>query len=172
MLFKQFKTLSARGLSLLVFCSFTVQVAAAELTLQHLKSLPDLTPESFLKLFKDFKFKLGEVIQSADLFLASKEGDCDDFAFLASQVLREKGYSTRVIAVFMDKEVHVVCYVAEAKAFLDYNYRKRPSPLEPSDGTLTDIAGKVAKQFKTHWWSVSEVEYRDQAPYFVDITFR
>ncbi len=52
-------------------------------------------------------------------FLASRSGDCDDPAMFVADLRREKGYSTRLVAVFMPHDVHVVCYVAETNSYLD-----------------------------------------------------
>ena len=62
-------------------------------------------------------------------FLAGKAGDCDDFATLAAEVLRGKGYTTRLVVVHMEREVHVVCYVNEIKGYLDYNRRHEAHPV-------------------------------------------
>jgi hypothetical protein len=126
------------------------------LTLTELKADVRLTPEALLRRFAQFKFKLFDGVQPREKFLASEKGDCDDFATLAADVLREKGYHTRLIAVFMPTQVHVVCAVTETKAYLDYNNRGLTSPLVPTDGSLADIAEKVARSFHTSWRCVSE----------------
>ena len=61
----------------------------------------------------------------------------------------------------MEQQVHVVCYVKEAGAYLDYNYRKKPSPLVPTNGKLTDIATKVARSFHQPWVSVLQYTYQN-----------
>ncbi|MCL5097024.1 MAG: transglutaminase-like domain-containing protein [Candidatus Omnitrophica bacterium] len=142
-------------------------MTASGVTLNELLDQPHLTPEQFVHYFADFKFRLGCTVQSPSAFLASKAGDCDDFAALASSVLREKGYTTHMVAVFMDQQVHVVCYVTETKSFLDYNYRDKPHPLVASDGSLKDIAAKVAGYFHSDWLSASEFVYRKGEPEFV-----
>lgn len=131
------------------------------MTLNDLRQDAGLTPESLIRRFANFRFKLIDGVQPHSEFLASQTGDCDDFATLAADVLREKGYSTHLIAVFMERQVHVVCYVAEAKAYLDYNNRKQASPLVPTNGTLTDIAGKVARSFHAAWHCVFEYTYKN-----------
>ncbi|MDB6121894.1 MAG: hypothetical protein JWQ71_887, partial [Pedosphaera sp.] len=117
------------------------------------------------------KFKLFDEVQPRKVFLASQQGDCDDFATLAADVLHEKGYTTRLIAVFMEKQVHVVCYVKEVGAYLDYNNRKKPSPLVPTNGRLADIAGKVARSFHQPWMSVLEYTYKNGVKHTVMADF-
>jgi len=130
-------------------------------TLADLQRDPRLTPESLLHRFAGFEFKLFDEVQPRDVFLSTQTGDCDDFATLAADVLRQKGYTTRLIAIFMSKQTHVVCYVKEAGAYLDYNNRRKASPLVPTSGTLPDIAAKVARSFRTPWTSVMEFTYKD-----------
>jgi len=145
----------------LVLSFFLISLPAQSLTLEELREDADLTPERLLRYFSDFKFKLGEQVQASDAFLSSKAGDCDDFATLAATVLREKGYTPRLIVVFMERQVHVVCYIVETKSYLDYNNRKLSSPSVPSDGTLADIAQKVARAFHAAWTCASEFAYKN-----------
>jgi hypothetical protein len=141
------------------------------MTLNDLRRDASLTPESLIRRFANFKFKLIDGVQPHSDFLASQTGDCDDFATLAADVLREKGYSTHLIAVFMEKQVHVVCYVTEAKAYLDYNNRKKASPLVPTSGALSDIAGKVAQSFHAPWRCVSEYTYNNGVQHTITTDF-
>jgi hypothetical protein len=113
------------------------------------------TPSNFLEYFSDFGFRLSGELQDSRTFLKNRWGDCDDFAILAAQVLKAKGYTPHLIVVAMEKEVHVVCYVAETQTYLDYNHR-RDNKQVLSSGALDDIATKVAASFKTNWISVSE----------------
>jgi hypothetical protein len=134
---------------------------AQGLTLKELRADTALTPDRLLHYFFDFKFKLGEQVQSSEAFLSSKAGDCDDFATLAAEVLREKGYTPRLVVVFMEHQIHVVCYVPETKSYLDYNNRRLSSPAVPSNGTLPDIAQKVARTFRAPWTCASEFVYKN-----------
>jgi hypothetical protein len=134
---------------------------ARAFTLAELLNDPKLTPVSLLHRFSTFKFKLFDEVQPRDTFLSTQAGDCDDFATLAADVLREKGYSTQLIAVFMEKQVHVVCYVKEIGAYLDYNNRKKPVPLVPTNGSLSDIATKVARTFHAPWVSALEYTFKE-----------
>jgi len=130
------------------------------MSLQELRADANLTPERLLRSFADFKFKLGEEVQSFESFLASKAGDCDDFATLAATLLREKGYTPKLVAVFMERQVHVICFVAETKTYLDFNNRKLACASVSSDGTLSDIARKVAQSFHASWTCASEFVYK------------
>jgi hypothetical protein len=146
--------------------------AAQPMTLAELRAEPNLTPERFMTHFADFKFALGRKVRSPDTFLSARSGDCDDFATLAADLLREKGYSTRLVAVFMPHDVHVVCYVAETNSYLDYNRRKQASPLVKCKGELAVIAANVARSFRSPWRSVSEFTFRQGARHFVSTVFR
>jgi hypothetical protein len=157
------------GLAILL-CLLPAGVARA-LTLAELRAEPNLTPERLMTHFADFKFELGRKVRPPDAFLASRSGDCDDFATLAADLLREKGYSTRLVAVFMPNDVHVVCYVAETNSYLDYNRRKQPSPLVKCSSELAAIAASVARSFHSPWHSVSEFTFRSGVRRFVSTVF-
>ncbi len=146
--------------------------SAAAITLAELRADAKLTPERLMKYFAGFKFELGRTVQKPEAFLAAQAGDCDDFATLAADLLREKGYTTRLVAVFMPREVHVVCYVKETNGYLDYNCRRKPSPLVKCDGQLSAIALSVARSFRAQWRSVSEFTMKaDGATNFVMTEF-
>ena len=138
------------ALFILLFCLFS----SFGLTLEQLRQ-SDLTPQTFAALFTGFEFKFHDEIQSPDTFLATASGDCDDFATLAAKVLKEKGYTTRLIAVRMPKIVHVVCYVEESHGYLDYNNRAT-SALVRSESEISQIAGEVANSYGLSWSSASE----------------
>jgi hypothetical protein len=142
------------------------------ITFQELQNDKTLTPESLMHRFSRFKFRLTADLQPHDQFLASETGDCDDFATLAADVLKEKGFTTRLIAVHMEKQFHVVCYVEEVNAYLDYNNRKKESPLVQTDGSLQDIANKVAHSFGTKWASVAEFVYKAGVRQVIALDFR
>jgi hypothetical protein len=147
--------------------------AVEGVTLSELRADPQLTPERLIKYFADFKFELGRTVRKPESFLAAQAGDCDDFATLAADLLREKGYTTRLVAVFMPKDVHVICYVKETNSYLDYNCRKKPSPLVKCDGELSAIATSVAQSFRTQWRSASEFTMQaDGARHFLLTEFR
>jgi len=126
-------------------------------TLEELRDDAGLTPRRFIEYFSDFAFKLGEKQQAPADFLSKKCGDCDDFATLAADVLAQKGYTTHVIMVSMDAGTHVVCYVTQEKAYLDYNNRVSHE-LVASDGSLADIGTKVAASFHSTWRTASEFQ--------------
>ena len=114
---------------------------------------------SFASSFADFSYKFHEEIQTPEVFLATQNGDCDDYATLADLILREKGYTTRLMAVRMPGLTHVVCYVAETKCYLDFNNRTYLVRTVSSGGSLQDVARKVAKSFEANWTSASEFTY-------------
>ena len=141
------------------------------LTVDQLRDDPNLTPERFARYFRDFAFKLGDTRQAPEDFLALRSGDCEDYASLAAEVLRRRTYTTKLIAVFMDGQTHVVCYVDEVHGYLDYNLRKEATTIQGSSGTLEDIADKVAAYFRAPWRSVSEFKYEANKPRFGRILF-
>jgi hypothetical protein len=143
-----------------VLCLAVAAIGSPALTLEELRNDSDLTPERFMAYIRDFQFKLGEKRQSPEVFLETRTGDCDDFASLAAEILREKKFTTRLIAVFMDGQTHVVCYVEEIKGYLDYNRRAETSVIQPTNGKLEDMADKVAAWFRTAWRCVSEFTYQ------------
>lgn len=130
------------------------------LTLQDLKQDAELTPEKFASQFAGFQFVYRGKVQSPRTFLKTRSGDCDDYAILAAAVLREKGYTPRLIAVRMPEVVHVVCYIEETKSYLDYNFRGREQTIacEPE---MAAIARSVAKSYGSRWTSASEFTFDD-----------
>src|SRR4051794_15270885 len=102
-------------------CLLTMGLDASALDVETLRRDPNLTPENFARYFQGFHFELNEKIQAPDVFLARETGDCDDYATLAADLLKERGYTTRLLVVFMPKNTHVVCYVEETKSYLDFN---------------------------------------------------
>ena len=159
-------------LLLLAICLCLPQRAISAVTLAELKAEPGLTPERFMRHFADFKFELGREVRPPETFLKNQSGDCDDFATLAADILRARGYTTRLVAVFMPHDVHVVCYVAEANSYLDYNCHQQASPLVKCDGKLAAIAASVAASFRAPWRSVSEFTFHQGARQFVSTEFR
>jgi hypothetical protein len=145
---------------------------AGAITLAGLRAEPGLTPESFIKHFADFKFEIARDVRAPDTFLKNQSGDCDDFATLAADLLRERGYTTRLVVVYMPHDVHVVCYVSETNAYLDYNCRRQLSPLVKCDGNISSIATSVAASFRAPWRSVSEFTFQNGARHFISTVFR
>ena len=146
--------------------------ACAAVTLEQLQQEPNLTPERLIGYFRDFKFQLGEKVQAPEIFLAAQSGDCDDFASLVADILRERKYTTRLIAVFMDGQTHVICYVDEIKGYLDYNHRQDHTAVQATTGDLEDIADKVATYFRLPWRSVGEISYQSGERRIGRIVFR
>jgi hypothetical protein len=131
----------------------------------------DLTPATLLRSFAGFAFELGAKPQDPEVFLQRRRGDCDDFAQLASQLLSGLGYHAKLVVVMMEKETHVVCYVREAQGFLDFNRRAEPHPVAGSDGSLEDIAQKVAASFHSNWRMASEFRYENKLPRYLASVF-
>lgn len=129
------------------------------LTLSDLLNDTKMTPKRFAGLFADFKFDLHPFdVQNPDQFLATRRGDCIDYAVLADYVLKRKGYGTRLIRVEMVglNMGHAVCYVTESRAYLDYNNRVYTFKLESSGPTIREIADSVADSFDANWTFAQE----------------
>jgi hypothetical protein len=131
----------------------------------------DLTPDGLARVMADFSFELAPQVQEPEIFLRRKRGDCADFANLASLVLAHRGYTTKLVVVMMSRQTHVVCYVKEAGGFLDYNHRADAHPIIASDGSLADIAGKVAGDFHSPWRMASAFRYHESSPVYLDSVF-
>lgn len=145
---------------------------AYALSSADLRADQNLTPERLMKYVSGFKFEQRRELRSTDAFLRDRCGDCDDFAAMAAGVLREKGYRTRLVAVYMAREVHVVCYVAESGGYLDFNRRKEADPLVKCPETLAAIGARVAESFRTDWLSVSEYNLAGGRAEFLQTEFR
>lgn len=145
--------------------------ATPGLTVEQLINDPKLTPEGLIRHFADFKFLLGETVQSPAEFLARQAGDCDDFATLAAEVLKRRGYTPHLVVIHMERDIHVVCYVDEIKGFLDYNHRADSDPIVRSDGSLKDIGQKVAGYFRARWHTASEFTYDQGRPKYLATAF-
>jgi hypothetical protein len=131
----------------------------------------DLTPERLARVFAGFAFELRPQLQEPETFLQRKSGDCADYSNLASTVLTHHGYTTKMVVVMMSTQTHVVCYVKEAGGFLDYNHRADAHPVIASDGSLEDIAGKVAGDFRSQWHMASAFRFRSGSPVYLDSVF-
>jgi hypothetical protein len=136
-------------------------------SLDQLRRLPNLTPELLARRFARFAFQFQAAVQEPEEFLRRRAGDCDDFAILAAMLLRERGYTPRLIAVRMPAEVHVVCYISEIGGYLDYNLRNARHPVVPSPPALDEIAHRVAAAFRQPWTSVSEFTFDNRTKYLV-----
>lgn len=145
--------------------------AARAGAVSDLAGQPDLTPENLIRSFAGFTFELSAQPQDAETFLQRKRGDCDDFADLAGRLLAGRGYKTKLVVVMMKQQTHVVCYVKEAHGFLDFNHRADAHPIIESDGSLEDIAEKVAGDFRARWQMVSEIKYENKLPVYLEVVF-
>jgi hypothetical protein len=144
--------------------------AASAMTLEELRSDPNLSPETFATHFSNFKFVFNAVVLKPEVFLGAEAGDCDDYATLAAAELGLRGYHGRLVSVRMKNVVHVICYVTEAKGYLDYNLRAQGSGLVSCGSELPDMADTVAKSFKLNWTSVSEFTFNDGVKRLVKTT--
>lgn len=151
------------GLSVLALCVglFAVVANASAVSLQQLRSTPDLDPQKFAAYFADFDFTFRAKVQPPEIFLASKDGDCDDYATLAAEILAERGFTPRLIAIRMPRVVHVVCYIEETGAFLDFNARSAPEQTISCDNTIEAVAQAVAKSYGTRWNTASEFTFEN-----------
>lgn len=136
---------------LLLAGSFIPAISSNAVTVSELRSVSKLTPETFASYFSDFEFKFHDEVQDHATFLATKSGDCDDYATLAADILKRNGYTPRLIAVRMKGETHVVCYVPETKSYLDYNFRKDEKKTVQCSEAIKEIARKVAQSFGRDW---------------------
>jgi hypothetical protein len=128
-------------------------------TLDEIRQDPDLTPEKLIRHFAHFEFELAEKVQDPAVFFSRQIGDCDDFATLAADLLRARGYKPVLVVVFMSRETHVVCYIPEIQSYLDYNFRSSVRPLVPTSGTVADIAEKVSLSFRSPWHCAAEFTF-------------
>lgn len=144
--------------------------ATHALSIDELRSDPRLSPETFARHFSNFKFVFRADVQTPEVFLASRAGDCDDYSTLAAAELRQRGYTPRLISVRLRNVAHVVCYVEEAKGYLDYNYRAKGNGIVRCSSNLSEVAEIVAKSFKSSWSSVSEFTYADGVKRLVSTT--
>jgi hypothetical protein len=129
------------------------------LSVDDLEKAPNLDPQTFANYFADFEFKFHEEVQGFNQFLSSKSGDCDDYATVAAEVLKPRGFTPRLIAVRMKGETHVICYVNEVNGYLDYNCRKDAQKIVPCSPKITEIAKSVAKSFDKNWVATYEFSY-------------
>ena len=129
--------------------------------LKELEDDPAMTPANFADLFGEFAYDYYPNVQPPDIFLHNRAGDCDDYAILADHILGRRGFQTRLIRVqLVGSQInHVVCYVTEKRAYLDYNNRKYFFNLERSDPSIREIAGKVADSFEKNWTTATEYTY-------------
>jgi hypothetical protein len=146
-----------RILFLAVLLGFSVP--AFGLNIEQIRKAPDLTPQTFAAFFSDFEFKFRRDVQSPEDFLATRSGDCDDFSTFAASVLRERGFTPRLITVRMPGVTHVVCYIEETRSYLDYNNRSALDRTVSCGPEMESIAESVARSYQLKWSSASEFTY-------------
>ena len=144
-----------------LLCLFSI--SAFGIDLNDLRRAKNLTPQQFATYFRDFGYTFRKEVQRPDVFLASKSGDCDDFSVLAATVLREKGYTPRLVSVRMPGVTHVICYIEETESYLDYNKRGVREGVVRCGNSLADIAASVSKSYGLNWFSASEFTFDGSA---------
>jgi hypothetical protein len=142
-------------------CLFSFVLSISAVTLDELRNTTDLTPQKFASFFSDFEFKFHAEVQAPEAFLATQSGDCDDYAILAATVLKEKGYTPRLITIRMPDVTHVICYIAETKSYLDYNCRQYLVRTVSSGPSIAEIADSVAASYHLKWSSASEFAWTE-----------
>jgi hypothetical protein len=142
-----------------IICLLLSTFSTAALSLEDLRKEKNLTPPKFASYFRNFSFNFRKDVQRAEVFLATKSGDCDDYSVLAAKILREKGYTPRLISVRMPGVTHVVCYIEETRSYLDYNFRGYTVGINSRDNVLETIAENVARSYEASWSSASEFTY-------------
>jgi hypothetical protein len=155
--------------SFCLLCSSETTRAAGGLN--DLLNQKGLTPEGLARIFADFVYELRPQLQEPETFLQRKSGDCADYSNLASTVLSHHGYTTKMVVVMMSTQTHVVCYIKEVGGFLDYNHRADSHPVIASNGSLEDIATKVAGDFRCQWHMASAFRYHSGSPEYLDSVF-
>ncbi len=162
----RFPTALRRTLPVLLGAILVTAASAAlkpteRFTLEELDRERAMNAHQFANLFELFHYSYYPYVQQVEDFLENQAGDCDDYAVLADHVLAGKGYHTRLVRVALAGSdiSHVICYVNENKAYLDYNNRKYAVNLERSGPTLRQIAAKVADSFEKNWTSATEYSF-------------
>lgn len=155
------RALMAAAALVVVTTAWASLKSSTRFTLADLERAPEMTPRQFANLFENFRFSYRPYVQPVEIFLRDQDGDCDDYAILADHVLSRKGCHTRIVRVTLagSDVSHAVCYVAENKAYLDYNNRKYSVNLERSGATIREIASKVADSFEKNWTSATEYTF-------------
>jgi hypothetical protein len=83
-----------------------------------------------------------------------------DYVILASIVLKDKGYTPRLIVVNMPGILcDDACYVNEVGSFIHYNWANSILQLEGSRPSIRQIANTLAKSLNLAWVSASEFTY-------------
>ncbi len=119
-----------------------------------------MTPERFADYFMDFGAEILPYVQDPEVFLQTEKGCCQDYAILAGYVLSHRNYETHLIRVMLAcGAAHDVCYVTQAKAYLDYNLRASSEATRRSGQRIREIATQVAEGFDENWTSASEFTY-------------
>ena len=88
----------AKGATIIqiLICLASVRASQA-LTMNELRQIPNLSPQSLAKRFSEFEFKFRAEVQDHDVFLTTKSGDCDDAATASGSIaaLARRAHTTR-----------------------------------------------------------------------------
>ncbi len=79
-----------------------------------------------------------------DEFLKIKQGDCEDYAFLNSQVLRVLGFSPHIITLYSSKSAHAICAFEYRGKFYWFDNAKIKSS---NANNLTAFAKEITDRF-------------------------
>jgi hypothetical protein len=160
---------AAKGRRTSGLCRWALAVACAlaairldALTMADLMTDSKMTPKRFASLFEEFAFDTHPFdVQNPDDFLATRRGDCIDYAVLADHVLKRYGYGTRLIRVEMvgKNTGHAICYVTEDRVYLDYNNRQYFFNLVRCGPSVRAIATKVADSLEANWTFAQEFTF-------------
>ncbi len=77
-------------------------------------------------------------------FLKTKRGDCEDFAFLNSQVLRVLGFAPHVLMLYSNKNAHAVCAFEYSGKFYWFDNAQLKSSTAQD---LVALAQELTEQF-------------------------
>lgn len=147
-------------LVLAALAGFAPPLAGFAVTHSELLGDRRMNPKRYADYFGNFRFEYHPEVQPVDEFLRSERGDCDDYAILADEVLRRRQFQTFLVHVRLaGMTAHAVCYVAQSRAYLDYNNRNVFFTLSHSGSSLRAIATKVADSLDAGWTSASIFTY-------------
>jgi hypothetical protein len=133
---------------------------ARAVTMDDLTHDSKMTPKRFANHFEDFTFEAFPFVEDPNVFLQTQNGCCQDYAILGAYVMGLRKYDTHIIRVLLvSGEAHDVCYVTQAKVYLDYNLRTYFTNVQRSGPRIREIASKVADSFDQNWTSASEYTY-------------
>lgn len=121
----------------------SLQTLSAELT----------SPEKIARyLWRNFayekdqsQFGTEEYWQSADQFLSNRKGDCEDFAVLARELLKQSGHKAFIVNIYGTRYAHTICVFIENGKYqaIDGSELKRINA-----GNLESLMSTINKDWK------------------------